>query len=292
MLRCINALVLCLLLAVGCDRAQQTSRREVEAKPKVSTHGTDGHNGASPHGASPHGASPHGMPGGLHGGLHGMPGAGQAPPATGPEVDLGGKKMTAPQTWVRKQPRSAMLLAEFSLPHVEEDSVDGRLTVMAVGGSVEANIDRWREQFLGKPKKDTQERLDVAGIPVILVDLSGAYSDQHGMSGPVAEQPQFRMRAAIFDLNGRQHIIKCYGPAKTMAHYDNDFLAFVKSLGSKKKPAAKMETTKADSPKPKAVEPKASEPKASEPKAAEPKAAEPKAVETDSGESESTESKE
>ncbi len=166
-------------------------------------------------------------------GFHGMPGVEKAMTATGPEVDLGGKKMTAPQAWVRKRPRSAMLLAEFSLPHVEEDSNDGRLTVMAVGGSIDANINRWREQFVGKPKKDSREQIDVAGIPVTLVDLSGAYSDQHGMSGPVAERPEYRMRAAIFDLNGRQHIIKCYGPQKTMAHYDDDFEAFVKSLGDK-----------------------------------------------------------
>ena len=52
--------------------------------------------------------------------------------------------LTAPNEWVRRKPSSMFLLTEFTLPKVDGDTADGRLTVSSAMGSLEDNINRWR----------------------------------------------------------------------------------------------------------------------------------------------------
>jgi hypothetical protein len=121
-------------------------------------------------------------------------------------------------------------LAEFSFPPAEGDQAGGRVTVSLAGGSVQANIDRWRQQFGGKPEKESQERITVAGVPVTLVDLSGTFNDQRGPFAPAVAHPGYRMMAAILDLEGQLAFVKAYAPAKTMAVHGQEFQKFVRSL--------------------------------------------------------------
>jgi len=217
MMRWLLAGASCLLLVTGCGDARTPTVQKETAKP-------DPHSSAT---GMP-GDSMHGMPQGMpHGGAHGA--------ALGPIVRLGSMYMKAPESWARKPTASAFVLAEFSLPHAEEDADDGRLTVTSVGGSVEANVDRWRGQFGGKPEHDSQEKIEIGGVPVVLIDFSGTYDAQHGGMGPAApaaEPTASRMRAAIFSVKGQQFIIKCTGPEKTMTQHADAFLAFINSLSS------------------------------------------------------------
>jgi len=150
--------------------------------------------------------------------------------ALGPEVDLGEVRFKAPPGWVRKQPRSGIIQAEFSLPRVEPDTVDGRLTVAVAGGTIQQNVDLWRQQFVGKPEKESQEKLTVGGIPVTLVDFSGTYTGQRGMMGGTEGGQGYRMLGAILDVHGQLHFIKCYGPQKTIAAHAAEFRSFVESV--------------------------------------------------------------
>ncbi len=162
--------------------------------------------------------------------FHSMPPGKELPVPTGPEVELGPVRLTAPQSWVRKAPRIEFIRAEFALPRAEGDAADGRLTMSVAGGSLKENVDRWRQQFSGKPEKDSQETLKVEGVEVTLVDFSGTYNDQRGPFAPGVESPGYRMLGAIFDVGGQLHFIKAYGPAKTMAARAAEFRAFVQSL--------------------------------------------------------------
>ena len=163
------------------------------------------------------------------GGMHGV-----ASPAdvSSNEVNLGKYVLTAPKAWTRKQPKIDIIMAEFSLPRAEGDLADGRVTVTVAGGSVAENIDRWRKQFGDKPEKESQDKLDVSGVPITLVDFSGTYQGgtMPGMMPAAAELPHYRMLGAIFDLDGQLHFLKCYGPAKTIAARADEFHALVKSL--------------------------------------------------------------
>jgi hypothetical protein len=195
-----------LLLLAGCDRVTVEQVRVPEPKSSPAE---------SPHGLMP----PHGEI---------QPGA--AVEAGGPEVRLEKVQLTAPKSWSRQQPRSGFILAEFALPKVKGDEADGRLTVSVAGGSLADNLARWRSQFIGKPQKDSEEKLDVSGVKVTLVDLSGTYSDQRGMMGPGVERPDYRLLGAIFAVDGQMHFLKAYGPAKTMAAHADEFRAMVRSL--------------------------------------------------------------
>ena len=245
MVREIVVITLCGLLLAGCGKKHQPTRREVSDKANPAP----AHTGMS------------GMPKGMSGmpkGMSGMPKdaahAGMSanmPQATidNPKVSLGSMHLTAPDGWVRKQPRSRITLAEFTLPRVEPDAADGRLTITRVGGSVEANVERWKQQFAGKPKQESKEQVEIAGVQVTTIDLSGTYNDQHGMSQAVAAQlSDYRMRAAVFSIQGQQFIIKCYGPVKTMADNEDAFMAFLKSLSLPKPEADKGESKEPSKP--------------------------------------------
>ncbi len=153
-----------------------------------------------------------------------------APEVKDGEIAVDQVRLAVPKAWVQKPPRSGFLLAEFSLPRAEGDSADGRLTVSQAGGSVADNIQRWRRQFGERPEKQSQEKLEVHGIPITLVDFSGTYLDQRGPFTPAVEAPGYRMLGAIADVDGQLYFLKAYGPAKTMAARADEFRAFVSSL--------------------------------------------------------------
>ena len=179
---------------------------------------------------SPRGAAdPHaGMPN-PHGGA--APFAGQAAAAPSIEnngkLDVGPAHWTASKAWVRKQPRSDIIMAEYGLPKAEGDSVDGRLTVSMAGGGVAGNIDRWKGQF-EKLDKEAKESLDIGGVKVTLVDFSGTYADG-GMMGPKTSRPDYRMIGAVYEVGDMLLFVKAYGPAKTMAARVDEVKELVKS---------------------------------------------------------------
>jgi hypothetical protein len=163
---------------------------------------------------------------------------GQENPAT---VNLAGGKLQlkAPATWTRKQPQTAIVEHEFAIPAAEGDSADGRLTVMAAGGGVEANIDRWFSQFTQPDGGSTRDRakvkkIKVAGEEVHLVDLSGTFKDQRGPVAPAVERPKYRMLAAIIATKSMGNFfIKFYGPQRTVADNEKAFVAMIEGLERK-----------------------------------------------------------
>lgn len=169
-----------------------------------------------------------------HAGLEGFHSAGTGgasdAAAEGPVVTLGRVRLTSPESWTRKAPRSEFIQAEFALTRSEGDAADGRLTVTTAGGSVEDNVNRWRGQFSRQLDKESQEQLKVQDIEVTLVDFTGTYNDQRGAFSPLAESPNYRMLGAIFSVDDGLHFIKFYGPEKTIAAHAEEFRGFVQSL--------------------------------------------------------------
>jgi hypothetical protein len=149
----------------------------------------------------------------------------------GREVDTGELRLTAPEVWRRNPPRSQFVLAEFALPKAEGDERDGRLTISLAGGTPEANIDRWRGQFVGSRDVDTQGEIEAAGKKIVIVDLVGTYNDQAGPFAPGETRDGYRMLGAIIPGDGQQlTFIKAYGPKRTMAEHEQAFFDFVKSV--------------------------------------------------------------
>jgi hypothetical protein len=103
------------------------------------------------------------------------------------------------------------------------------------GGSVEANIERWKGQVQGldgKPAPATIEKRTLRGMPIVVIDSSGAYT---GMGGPLAAaakpEPGYRLLGAIVEGPAGTVFFKLTGPAKTIAAHEkafNDLLASIR----------------------------------------------------------------
>jgi len=152
---------------------------------------------------------------------------------SGGPLELDAITLTAPAGWQPMQPSSSFVAAEFNLPRAEGDDADGRLTISTAGGTLEANIDRWKGQFGAQVKQAPQEEIDVAGMKVTVVDLSGDFNDQRGPFAPAVERPGYRMIAAIVPVEGQLHFIKATGPEKTIASHADKIHEFIRSVKRK-----------------------------------------------------------
>jgi len=153
---------------------------------------------------------------------------------------LGGAyQLTAPESWVSRQPRNRIIEHEFSVQPSKGDEQDGRVTVMGAGGSVEANIDRWYQQFTQPDGSSSKERAkiekrQIAGAEVTIVDLSGTYMDRPGPMAPGVERPNYRMLGAIVQTkNNGNHFIKFYGPQRTVTNHADAFMKMLDGLRAK-----------------------------------------------------------
>lgn len=140
----------------------------------------------------------------------------------------------APVDWKQVKPRNRIIEAELAIAGKTPEAPGGRLTVMAAGGSVEANLARWGGQFrateAGKPKIDTSSET-VAGMKLTWFDAKGTYLQSlRGPFGPKVEKPGYRMMAAILQTGGSgNYFFKLVGPADLIEPNAEAFKQMVKS---------------------------------------------------------------
>ena len=135
------------------------------------------------------------------------------------EIKVADGKMTftAPGSWEKVTPKSNMLDAEFKVPRKGTDPADGRMTLMSAGGSVQANIDRWKGQFSGEKTAKIDETT-VAGQKVHMVNIVGTFMESSGGPfGPKTKRENYRMLAAIVEYGkAGKYFIKLTGPKETL----------------------------------------------------------------------------
>ena len=141
--------------------------------------------------------------------------------------------MTAPAAWVSKKPRTRIVEHEFAAPAAKGDKTDGRITIMGAGGSIDANIARWHDQF-APVTRSKRDKIKVAGMQVHLVDLTGKYKDRRGPNAPATLRKDYRMIGAIIETEklGR-YFVKMVAPRKTAAENEKRFKEMIKSLKAK-----------------------------------------------------------
>ena len=102
------------------------------------------------------------------------------------------------------------------------------------GGGVDANIERWKGQVQGPDGQPAPAKVDkrtVRGVPIVVIDSSGAYT---GMGGPFAASakpvPGYRLLGAIVEGPGGTLFFKFTGPAKTVAAQEKNFNQLLASI--------------------------------------------------------------
>ena len=174
--------------------------------------------------------------------LLGLPSSGtgqtpQIPPAESTSIELGktGLSLQVPPNWTKQLPKSPMLEHEFSAGDPAVGDV--RITAMAAGGSVKANLARWQQQFTphhGQPVKNwaSEPERTIAGKSVHLVDFRGTYLDRpRGPAGPAESKENYRMLGAVIELNGgSSYFFKLYGPAQAVEKQQAAFQEFLSSM--------------------------------------------------------------
>jgi hypothetical protein len=148
-----------------------------------------------------------------------------------------GMRWTTPEGWKSGAPRP-MRAATYTITPAPADQGAAECVVnyfgAGQGGSVEANIDRWKSQVQGlggKPVTAKVAERKVRGLTITTIDASGAYS---GMGGPNAASPAgvpgYRLLGAIVEAPGGTVFFKLTGPARTIAANAQKFEQMLASL--------------------------------------------------------------
>lgn len=155
--------------------------------------------------------------------------------------------LPAPGHWRQVRPRNRIIEHEFSVAPAKSESQQedaepaaGRVTVMRSGGGVEANIARWIGQFrdvqpTAEGEKAKIDKQEVAGMPLVVVDISGTFLDSpRGPFGPKTPLPNHRMLGAILQTPGAgAYFFKFVGPQELVKENVKAFhkmLAGIKAL--------------------------------------------------------------
>ncbi len=123
-------------------------------------------------------------------------------------VQVGNVSIPIPSQWTKVTPSNSMRLAQY-------EAEDGEVVIALsqAGGSVEANIERWKGQVKdqGLPVEPDIQEFDAAGFPVTIVELTGDYTEG-GMMGTPTTYNDYTMLAAIIDTGATKAFVKMTGP--------------------------------------------------------------------------------
>jgi hypothetical protein len=146
-------------------------------------------------------------------------------------------QLKIPAKWQKRAPQNKVIEFEYAVPKSEDDENDGRVTLSGAGGSIEANLDRWKGQFEtpdGGPAKAKVTQQKIAGCDVHLLDISGTFKDKPPFSGTEVKRAGYRMFAAIIVSKDQgNYFVKFYGPQRTVTENEKAFANMIDSLERK-----------------------------------------------------------
>jgi len=163
---------------------------------------------------------------------------GSMPDLSSAPSQAAGVAWTVPAGWETETARQ-MRVATYRIHAIAGDPEDAECAVYffgtGQGGTVEANLDRWKGQFTApdgqSPAPAQIEKKVIGGLTVSTLAVSGTYGGAGGMMGQAPSiKSNFRMRAAIIEAPQGLVFFKLTGPLNTVAASENDFNALLGSL--------------------------------------------------------------
>jgi hypothetical protein len=121
----------------------------------------------------------------------------------------------APSRWQLVPNPSPMRLATYRIPRAQGDAADAELSVTRVGGSAEANAERWIGQFDQAGQRTAQRSTrPVGSAEVAMVEVEGTYSGPMSKDG--SRQPGWALLGAIVPMPGMPYFFKLTGPRRSV----------------------------------------------------------------------------
>lgn len=152
-------------------------------------------------------------------------------PVLGETVTGAGITYQFPEGWRQVPPSSSMRLDQAVIPG---DAGDGELTVFFFGpgggGGVEPNLQRWAGQIASNAAPQREVFTLDNGLRVTWIEAAGTLKASTMGTGPTADQPNFRLFAAVVEGPGGPWFFKATGPDATMLGQRDDFLALLGSM--------------------------------------------------------------
>lgn len=157
---------------------------------------------------------------------------------TSPDA-VAGLVWEVPDNW-RQESQRPMRVATYTTPPAEGDEDPGEVAIFyfgpGEGGSVEANVERWFNQFEqpdGRQTREvaTRETMEVNNIRVTIVRTTGTYT---AAAGPMAPQqdirPGYKLIGAIAEGQQGAVFFKFTGLEATVQKAEDEFMGLVQSI--------------------------------------------------------------
>jgi gluconolactonase len=153
--------------------------------------------------------------------------------------------LTVPESWKEVEVANNFRAAELQVPAAEGDAEGGEIAVFPpMGGSVDANIQRWVGQFnSGASNKMSTGTCDMGTY--YFVDLTGTFKKPVGppIMRKTEDKADYRMLAVIIETKSGNYFLRMTGPKKTVAQAIDAFRAsFGGSTEKEKEYEIKTET--------------------------------------------------
>lgn len=158
-------------------------------------------------------------------------------PVSGPDgdqtkIEVGGLTMPKPVTWVWTAPSMQFRALQYAVPALGVNAPAAELVFSVFlagdGGPVDANLDRWSNQFRAgnAAAESKRSQSTVNGMQVSRVESVGDYM---GM-GAAAPRPGYMQLGAIVQAPGRTVFMKVVGPQATVESNRAAFEAMIAGI--------------------------------------------------------------
>ncbi|MFN4261591.1 MAG: hypothetical protein ACK4RK_20090 [Gemmataceae bacterium] len=153
-------------------------------------------------------------------------------------IDFDGLKSAVPKEWVPVKPANLLRSHQFRLPG-KTPALDAEVAILPdVRGTIEQNINRWKNLFIPQGDKTINEvfhvkKMKVGKADVVFMDVTGTYMHK---DRPLADDstavllPNFRMVAVIMETKFESCFVRMIGPVATVEQYQKGFEDWVRNF--------------------------------------------------------------
>ncbi len=139
----------------------------------------------------------------------------------------------APARWSEVPNTSSMRIASYHVPAASGAADEAELSVVRAGGSTEANLQRWIEQFADGRTVERSTRM-VRGLEISIVEVAGTFQAAGmGAADSARSRPGWMLRGAVVETDQGSYFFKLTGPSASVRAARVDFDALLGSIAPK-----------------------------------------------------------